>query len=189
MWKDLFQTLKHFIKSPGHMGSIAPSSKYLAKTIVNMLPQHGHTLLEIGPGTGAITKALMQLNDYEHIIAIENNRQFVKPLQLKFPELQVIHGNAFDIEHIAQQYDFHQLDAIVSSLPLLMINKHERKLLCQKLLNALPSGKPLLQYSYGSQSPIPLEWLEEFSDHFDVDCQKVLLNVPPARVWRYRLLK
>lgn len=187
MWKDLYQTLKHFIKSPSHMGSVAPSSKYLAKTIVNMLPPQGHTLLEIGPGTGAITKALVEATYFKQLIAIENNRQFIQPLQQKFPSIKIIHGNAFDIDHIAEQHDIHQLDAIVSSLPLLMINKPERKTLCRKLLTTLPPGKPLLQYSYGSQSPIPLEWLEEFSDHFDIDCQKVLLNVPPARVWRYRI--
>lgn len=188
MWKDWFQYIKHFIKSPSHMGSVAPSSKYLANAIVNMLPERGKTLLELGPGTGAITKALVNSQRFEHLIALEHNPQFIPILHKNFPDIDIIHGDAFDLTNVIEKYDIHGLEAIVSSLPLLMFSLHDRKQLAHTLLSNLPTGQPLLQFSYGKQSPIPLSWLEDFADHFDVDCQKVLLNVPPARVWRYRLL-
>ncbi len=51
--------LQAFLKNPAKVGAIAPSSPELAQKMVRGLaPNEGNIVLELGVGTGAITKYL-----------------------------------------------------------------------------------------------------------------------------------
>jgi 16S rRNA (adenine1518-N6/adenine1519-N6)-dimethyltransferase len=54
------------------------------------------TVLEIGPGPGTLTKAL--LSRAGKVIAIEKDRELILPLRQLFPDLKLIEGDALDID-------------------------------------------------------------------------------------------
>jgi len=54
------------------------------------------TVLEIGPGPGALTEAL--LSRAGKVIAIEKDRELIPQLRQRFPELNLIEGDALDVD-------------------------------------------------------------------------------------------
>jgi phospholipid N-methyltransferase len=59
---DTFRFIRQFLRTPGSIGAVAPSSKYLAKAMVaGVVLEPGQRLLEFGPGTGPFTAATCHL--------------------------------------------------------------------------------------------------------------------------------
>ena len=86
------QFLQAFIKNPLKVGAIAPSSPELAsKMIEGIVPARNDVVVELGVGTGAITKFLAEIvPDDESYLGIELDKNLVKSLQTKFPELKIV---------------------------------------------------------------------------------------------------
>jgi phosphatidylethanolamine/phosphatidyl-N-methylethanolamine N-methyltransferase len=77
------------------------------------------------------------------------------------------------------------IGAVVSSLPLLNQPPERReKLIGDAFALMGPSGL-FVQFTYGLQSPIPPEVCA--NRYVAVRSRPILLNLPPARVWTYRL--
>ncbi|MBU6296680.1 MAG: methyltransferase domain-containing protein [Alphaproteobacteria bacterium] len=134
-------------------------------------------VLELGPGTGAITAALI-LRGFApwRITAIEYDAHFATALQARFPTINVVQGDAFALAAAGERFA-----AIVSSLPLLNFPLARRKALIDSALSRLLPGAPYIQFSYGFAPPVAAP---------EGACVKlaarVWRNLPPARVWVYR---
>ncbi len=88
------QFLQAFLKNPGKVGSIAPSSTDLAlKMLEGISPDENNIILELGVGTGAITKYIQDIvpNDKSYL-GIELDRNLVKSLKTRFPHLKMVRG-------------------------------------------------------------------------------------------------
>src|SRR5436190_19766759 len=72
--------LREFIANPITTGSITPSSRHLARTIVEGLDlRDAETVLEYGPGTGVFTEfVLRELKPGAKFAAIELNPHFAE---------------------------------------------------------------------------------------------------------------
>ncbi len=68
--------LQAFLKNPGKVGSIKPSSPELAQKMIDgIAPNANSAVLELGVGTGAITKFLQNIVPDEHsYLGIELDR-------------------------------------------------------------------------------------------------------------------
>src|ERR1700690_1325198 len=86
--------LRGWFANPQGTGSVAPSSPQLAAAMARWLPRNPESyVLELGPGTGAVTDALLKWGLREdRIIAIENNPTLAKLLRKRFPQAQIITG-------------------------------------------------------------------------------------------------
>ncbi|MEN9743697.1 MAG: rRNA ((1402)-N(4))-methyltransferase [Bacteroidota bacterium] len=164
------------------VGSVLPSSRFLSKKM--LAPIHFSTakvIVELGPGTGVFTKALLkQLPADTHLVVIELNDSFFQNLQkqLQHPNLHLVHGSAADLDQIILDLGFEKADYILSSLPLSNFPKELRSAIlhsCQKAL--IQDGKFIqFQYSRGLK--------KMYSDFFDrVDIQYTALNFPPAFIY------
>src|SRR5690554_3828355 len=93
-----FQFLQAFLKNPLKVGAIAPSSPELAaKMIEGITPDENNVVLELGVGTGAITKFLQnRIPNKDSYLGIELDKDLVKNLNRKFDGLKIISGNACD---------------------------------------------------------------------------------------------
>jgi phosphatidylethanolamine/phosphatidyl-N-methylethanolamine N-methyltransferase len=173
--------LKGLIARPKNVGAIAPSSARLARAIAAEVdPKVSGPVLELGPGTGVVTEALIQRGIApERITAVEYDADFARLVQQRFPKVKVVRGDAFDLAKTLG--DGEPFAAIVSGLPLLNHPVARRHALIEGALARLKAGAPYVQFSYGTRPPIPAP-----AGSTVKRTALILLNLPPARVWVYR---
>ena len=90
--------LREWIVNPQRTGAVAPSSPQLGAAMARWLPRNRESfVLELGPGTGAVTDALLKHGLRENrLIAIEKNPPLAKLLRKRFPRAQIIAGDAWE---------------------------------------------------------------------------------------------
>jgi phosphatidylethanolamine/phosphatidyl-N-methylethanolamine N-methyltransferase len=173
--------LKGLIARPKNVGAIAPSSPALSRAIAQQVdPKIEGPVLELGPGTGVVTEALIERGIApERITAIEYDPEFAKMVQERFPRVHVVRGDAFDLQKTLGSGE--AFAAIVSGLPLLNHPVERRHALIEGALARLKPGAAYVQFSYGTKPPIPAPPGATVKR-----AALILRNLPPARVWVYR---
>ena len=184
-WQDEARFIKSWFDKPLVTGAISPSSPALAKMMARYVdPRSIGPIVELGPGTGPVTQALLERGvAEERLVLVEYDPDFCDLLARKFPKARIIQGDA---------YRFFETDdavagaaAIVSSLPLFTKPEETRISLVEKALERADDDAPFIQFTYAVVSPLPL-------DEARVEAHvspRVWLNVPPARVWVYRSMR
>ena len=77
--------------------------------------RHDETVIEIGPGLGAITGELFK--QARRLIAIEKDGRLAAHLRRRFPDLELIHGDAVEILRDAPFFPLPPSFKVVSNLP------------------------------------------------------------------------
>ena len=181
---DEIRFLRQWFDNPLKTGAVAPSSPALAQRMASYIdPSSSGKVLELGPGTGVVTQAVIERGiEPSRILAVEYSNQFVDMLNDRFAGAQVVQGDAYDFEAIHQDHIHEPLSAVVSGLPLFTKPKEMRTRLINMCLDALAPGAPFIQFSYALVPPVP-----EKEGNFKIETSNwVLGNLPPARVWIYR---
>ena len=182
--KTLF--VQEWLANPKRMGSVTPSSKKLAAAMARWLPTDPDAfVLELGPGTGAVTQALLDRGLREdRIVAIERNPKMASVLHRRFPRAHIITGDAWHMDTLLNDHaeSIQSVGAVISSLPLLNFPPHKAESLARKIQSVLqPDGK-WVQYSYHIGNAHP-----HGASHFQFLTSNVVwLNFPPARVSVYQ---
>lgn len=167
------------------MGAIAPSGGVLARTIaetVGELPE-GKVIIELGPGTGVITKALVDRFPNNRVIAVEVVESFIEPLKQAFPSVTVIQGCASQLEtHLAQLgLTVDDIGAVVSGVPLLSLPGDLPQRILASVASVLRPGRPYVQFTYSERG-----WRRfEVVGFQRLPSKRVWLNVPPAFVLHF----
>ena len=182
-------TIVHFLRNwagnPLTTGAIAPSGSVLARRMASYISQNSDLpVLEIGPGTGSVTRALLDHGiSPQSLIALEYNTEFCDHIRKNFPGVQVIQGDAYALhETLAGALGkIPKFRAVVSSMPLLTRPMEARRRFLLDCLATVADGAPVIQFSYGWKAPItpPSPVRLETSGW-------ILRNIPPARVFVYR---
>jgi phosphatidylethanolamine/phosphatidyl-N-methylethanolamine N-methyltransferase len=183
MLADQIRFIGRLIARPSQVGAVAPSSPGLARAMAAQIDASGNApILELGPGTGVVTAALIARGiSPKRIVSIEYDPDFAKLVARRFPAVRVIRGDAYDLRGTLGGDSFAPFAAIVSSLPLLNEAPERRNKLIETAFELMAPGAPFVQFSYGLQSPV------QPSTHVNVTrAALVLFNIPPARVWVYR---
>lgn len=186
MLNDL-RFLKGWFKHPRKVGSITPTSKAAARMMVSLVPDiQEQFVLELGPGTGPITKAILETGiDSEKLVSIEYDVDFYNNLLKKFRGVNFINGDAFDLENSLGSFSDVKFGAIFSGIPLLNFPREQRVQMIEQALKFLQPGAPFIQLCYGPNAPV-----SEMSNKFSAKPSKwVVANIPPARFWIYRSTK
>lgn len=175
--------LKGMISSPDTVGSIIPTSRVTARCMADQIDTSSKLpVLELGPGTGVITKAILNRGiDPKDLYCVEYSDEFTRRLKIMLPDVNIINGDAFDLDNVLGDMRNAKFDTIITSMPLLNFPMMARKRLINDLLERMPDGRPIILFSYGATAPVPTE-----GEDFDVTSIRwVIRNVPPARVWAY----
>lgn len=175
---------KGWIDKPRAVGSIVPTSSVTARKMASVVdPSSGLPVLELGPGTGVITKAILQAGiKPENLWSIEYSQDFVRHLRRDFPGVNIIQGDAFDLDATLGDKRDTVFDSVISGVPLLNFPVPQRIAYVEDLLDRLPPGRPIVQITYGPVSPVPPGKGNYTVEHFDF----ILRNIPPSRLWIYR---
>ena len=174
--------LQEWLVNPGRTGSVVPSSRRLASAMARWLPADPDSfVLELGPGTGAVTAALLKRGLREdRLVAIENNPTLAKLLRKRFPLAQIISGDAWHMDTLLRnlRVPVESVGAVISSLPLLNFPEEQAEALAQKIRDVLEPQGHWVQFTYRIHKLRP-----RGAASFRLHASKIVwLNLPPARV-------
>lgn len=181
--EDEARFLKSWFDKPLITGAVYPSGKALARMIARYVdPDVPGPVIELGPGTGPVTEALIARGVAEdRLILIEFNPDFCRLLRKRFPLARVIEGDAYSLDETLPSLP-EPAAAVVSSLPLFTKPEGKRLSLLATSFAMMHAHSPFIQFTYATASPMPLKLRA-----FEVEASpRVWLNLPPARVWVYR---
>ena len=166
------------------MGAVMPSGKILARTMAQYVDINSTApVVELGPGTGAITNALIEHGiDQKRLVLVEFNPGFCALLRDRYPQAMVVQGDAYALRASLGHVLSAPASAVVSGLPLVTQPMLKRLKLIRDAFAALAPGAPFVQFTYSVAPPIPKS-LPGVSTEAS---ERIWMNLPPARVWVYR---
>jgi phosphatidylethanolamine/phosphatidyl-N-methylethanolamine N-methyltransferase len=181
---DEVHFLRSWMEKPLATGAVMPSGKPLARAMAKFVdPSLDGHVIELGPGTGAVTAALVEQGvDPARLVLVEFNPTFCRLLRARYPDATVVQGDAYAIKRLLGGLLRQPAAAVVSGLPLFTKPLKFRLRLVDDAFALLRPGAPFVQFTYAVVSPIP-------RSHAGATAQcseRIWLNLPPARVWVYR---
>jgi phosphatidylethanolamine/phosphatidyl-N-methylethanolamine N-methyltransferase len=181
---DRLAFFQGFLRKPGQVGSIIPSSRFLERRIVRAAGiERARLVVELGPGTGGTTRALLrQMRPDARLVAIEINEDFVALLQRSHPDprLVVEHGSAADLRPILAKHQLGAPDVILSGIPFSTMTRPLGREILRSVHDALEPGGVFVAYQVRDR--VKILGSEVFGR---ARTDMVLLNVPPMRVYSW----
>jgi len=181
--RDLVSFLQAWASDPGSVGAVAPSGNELAALMAKEISAASGPVIELGPGTGVFTRALLARGVREEdVTLVESRPDFVEMLELRFPEARVLRMDAGHL-HRHNLFEDAPVGAVVSGLPLLNMSP---KTIFSVLVGAFAHMRPegaFYQFTYGPLCPVPRPFLKRLG--LKATCVgRTLFNLPPAAVYR-----
>ena len=181
---DEVRFLRSWIEKPLHVGAVMPSGRLLARTMASYVDAYAEgPVVELGPGTGAITSALIDHGvDQKRLVLVEYNPGFCALLRDRYPQAKVVQGDAYTLRDTLWSVLGAPATAVVSGLPLVTKPMLTRLRLVRDAFAALAPGAPFVQFTYAVIPPIP----KSLPGVHTEASERIWMNLPPARVWVYR---
>lgn len=177
---------RRYLSRPLGVGAVAPSGASLAKAMVATLaPGPRDTVVEIGPGTGPFTQALLAAGvSPSRLILVEFDKEFVRHLRQRFPGVTVLEGDAAELPRLLRQHGHDKVPKILSGLPLRSMPDAIRTGISRAMAASLADHGTLVQFSYFLAPPLS-EAEVKASGLKARRARTIMANIPPAFVWRY----
>ena len=181
----------HFIKDLKQTGAIAPSSKFLAKDLVEQLEDdiscqecQPLNILEIGPGTGPLTKQITKLlRPKDNLDIVELHEHFFKTIQQKYQRQNIcVHHQDILNFNSDNKYDY-----IFSSLPYEAMSEELIREIWRTKLNLCKQKAFICYFKYVSFRKFKSNFEKEIVQRYQRDKKVVLLNLPPAKVFTLQI--
>ena len=116
--------LAAWVKKPRQTASVVPSSRFLARLMVQHIDPLDGRVMELGGGTGVFTRAILQTGlPPEKLEVVEINPAFARGLRRHFPHVSVLETPAQIVSTVAAGAPG-QYQTVVSGLPLLAMDRH-----------------------------------------------------------------
>ncbi len=170
------------LDNPLRVGAVAPSSNALARLMASLVElRSGEAILELGAGTGSVTRALLEIGvPRERLYVIELDQRLHRYLQNRFPGVTVLYGNATEARDLLPVHRVGKISTVVSSLPLRPMKLATQEAIVNAVFDVLAPGGAMLQYTYPPGKPLPAQQL-----NIQLECaRRIWWNLPPAAVWR-----
>lgn len=178
--------LRGFIDRPKEVGSIIPSSRWMERRITRTADlAHAKLAVELGPGTGGTTKALLRAMPADaKLLAIEINSDFCELIESSIddPRLIVHHGSAADIPEALMKHDLGAPDVVLSGIPFSTMPRALGLAILRSVRASLRPGGRFVAYQF--RDVVHTLGKTVFGP---ASVQLELLNVPPMRVYRWDL--
>jgi phosphatidylethanolamine/phosphatidyl-N-methylethanolamine N-methyltransferase len=175
---------KGWIDKPKSVGTPFATSPYTGRAMASVIDTASSLpVLEIGPGTGTITRAILGRGVApEQLYSVEYSEHFLSALKAEFPSVNILHGDALNLDAVLGDRRDMKFDSVISAIPLLNLPMAQRVSYLEDMLTRIPLGRPVIQVTYGPLSPVPAG-----RGNFSVArADFILRNVPPAHLWTYQ---
>lgn len=182
---DEARFIKTWLDNPILTGAVSPSGRFLARMMARAVDPDGTgPIVELGPGTGPITEALLKRGIAPgRLVLVEFDGAFCRLLRKRFPGVQVVQADAYRLGESLAGVLADPASAVVSSLPLLNKPDRERLALIDDAFALMAPDGAFVQFTYGMASPVPRSAASAYGAEVS---PPIWLNLPPARVWVYR---
>ena len=181
---DRLAFLQGFLKRPKEVGSIIPSSRFLERRIIRSAELAGaKTIVELGPGTGGITRALLHAARPDaRVLVIEINPRFIAVLERMRDSRLIVHtGSAANLAEALAANGLEAPDVILSGIPFSTMQRRIGRDILRSVHDVLKIGGIFIAYQVRDR--VASLGHEVFGRG---SVQTEILNVPPMRVYRWR---
>lgn len=182
---DTLSFLRAWLRDPRGIGAVTPSGAALARLMTAHVSQLDGPVIELGPGTGALTRALLARGVLPHRLAlIEADPHFADALTKRYPKATILRMDAAQLGNTESLFGEERACAVVSGLPLLSMPASQVAAIVQGVFERqLRHDGMFYQFTYGPRCPLPVALLNQLN----LQAQRVggaLFNLPPAAVYR-----
>lgn len=172
--------VREMIRHPRTTGAVWPSSSALSQQMAKRIPADAKVIVEIGPGTGAMTPFFLDAAPDAQFVLVEINSEFVKTLRKRFdnmPNVRIVQASATLLPAILCEHGLGQADAVMSGLPFTSLPIDESKRVLQAVVDSLRPGGRFVTFQY-------TKVMKRLFDAYmrSVTWSPVLKNFPPAFV-------
>lgn len=179
---DAWRFFAAWLRNPRGIAAIAPSGRALAALIIRDVPRTAARVLELGPGTGVFTTALVDQGMPEHALTlIESDPSFARLLHQRYAKATVRQGDAATLK--LREAHEPMFDAAVCGLGLLSMRDDTVQAILRNAFAAMRPGAPLFLFTYGPRCPVS----EVVRQTLCLTAERIgtaWLNLPPAAVYR-----
>jgi phospholipid N-methyltransferase len=180
---DFLHFFRSWISNPLRVAAIAPSGDSLARIMTSEIAALDGPIIELGPGTGVFTRALLARGVSEaDLTLIEYGPEFINSLQARFPKARVLQMDAAHLTH-ADIFEGEPVGAVVSGLPLLSMSPRKIASILAGAFAYMRPGGAVYQFTYGPRCPVPRPILDRLGLKA-VRIGGTVRNLPPASVYR-----
>lgn len=182
-YSDYYRFFRTWLANPLRVSAVAPSGDSLSRLMTKEILPTGGSVLELGPGTGAFTRALLERGvDEGDLTLIEYGSDFARLLQCRFPRARVL---LMDASQLAGHALFTEANvgAVVSGLPLLTMPPRKVIAILTGAFSYVRPNGAFYQFTYGPRCPVPRTIL----DRLGLKARRIggtVRNLPPAAVYR-----
>lgn len=182
---------KQWIQNPARLGTIAPISLRLARDAalnVPLLETEEQYVVEIGAGTGRLTRALLERGIRSaQLAAVELDTKLCTFLKETLPDLcpespppLVIEGDATYLEDLIPSHWIGKVDTVVSAIPLMYLSEEKRIAIIESAFKVLKPGGKIVHITYNPKSPIAFS-----RAYHQTRVVSLWMNMPPGFAWSY----
>lgn len=178
---DWWLMLTKFLKQGRTVASFAPSSRYMARSIIRGIDfDKAKCIVELGAGTGPITAELVKhIKAHTKLLTIELDPDMAARLKAKFPMVDVVNGDACEFDKLLADRGFPQVDHVISGLPLPSFPAELRDGIMSSAARTLAPGGTFRQLTV-----MPWVYYKMYRRYFDdVRFKLVPWNMPPGGVY------
>ena len=182
--------MDHFIRNIKKTGAVSSCSNHVAEALTRHANlAHSKTVVELGSGTGAITKKLAEhIADDALFLALELNEHFVKETKKNCPNVLVYHDSAENVKHYLRMHGKETCDCVISTLPWTLFDQAQQVRILDAILDVLPVGGQFLTvtYTFATLLPSGRRFRNLLDSKFSsvVRTKPIWKNLPPVYVYR-----
>jgi phospholipid N-methyltransferase len=158
-WADYRVFWREFRQTFQTTGAVLPSGRALSRALAHYVRngdgngQAGRRILEVGPGTGAVTQHIVQaMRDGDRLVLVERNVEFVARLRSRLADdpADTPRADRIELRHagVEEVPDDEQYDVIVSGLPLNNFSVEFVAKVLEKLRRLMAPGGTLSFFEY-----------------------------------------
>ncbi|MEQ1612155.1 MAG: methyltransferase domain-containing protein [Hyphomicrobiaceae bacterium] len=181
--KEHLSFIVQYFRNPKEVGALMPSGRVIANLMTRELDPRQVPVLELGPGTGSFTRAILRRGVRpSDLTLVETSSEFCTLLERDFPGTRVRCMNAADIAK-ADLFGGRKVGAVVSGVPFLLLKPGEAMSILKAVFEVMRPDAALYQVTYGFTVPFPRDVMRAL-DLTATHTGRTLLNAPPASVYR-----
>ena len=179
--------LRAWLRAPQRVGALAPSGPALARLMTAQVNYLDGPIIELGPGTGVFTRALLGKGvPAQRLALIEADPILAAALARRHSHLRVLNMDAAQLGDTPPLFGEELASTIVSGLPLLSIPSAQVTAIMRGAFERqLGADGAFYQFTYAPHCPVPSLTLQQL----DLEAVRIGIawfNLPPALVYRIR---